>query len=60
MRSPARPTAQLLIFFIGAALALNQVRATAATWGNFILHHPGFSDFSSCFYLMARVGLHLG
>jgi len=60
MRSPARPTAQLLIFFIGAALALNQVRATAATWGTFIVHHPGFSDFSSCFYLMARVGLHQG
>lgn len=60
MRSPARPTPQLLIFFICAALALNQVRATAATWGNFILHHPGFSDFSSCFYLMARVGLHQG
>ncbi len=60
MRSPARPTPQLLILVIGAALALNQVRATAATWGTFILHHPGFSDFSSCFYLMARVGLHLG
>lgn len=54
-----RERVPLLTLVVGVGLALNQVRATLATWGKFILAHPGFADFGS-YYVYARVGLHHG